>query len=147
LRARLLVNDALRYDGARVKVEERARNATYLKKQVQDRRDKEEREKKDRRAEPAGYYGPEEKGMTDVGTLRQNCQHLIQQMEVNQMRRLDSRSRRLAEEKQVIENSIADMSLDRVKEREKLLEHKDILKTTWESQRKIRQVKERIEKL
>merc|ERR1719409_2289547 len=119
-----MVNDALRYDGSRVKAVERQKNAAYLQKQVQERRERHQQELEAKRAEPAGYWGPDEKELREADTLRTHCTDLIQQMEVNQMRRLDSRSRRLRQEKTVIDNSLAEMSADRVKEKEKLYQHR-----------------------
>jgi len=143
----MMVNDALRYDGSRLKAAERQKNASYLEKQVLERRNKLHKEKTDRRAEAAGYWGPDEKALRDDGDMRTHCTDLIKQMEVNQLRKLDSRSRRLQQEKTVIDNSLAEMSADRVKEKEKVTQHKEILTMTWESQQKIRQVMKRIDAL
>merc|ERR1719253_1392634 len=120
----MAVNDALRYDGTRMKAIERQKNAEYLKQQVQERRDKESKDVEARRAEIAGYWGPDEKALRDPQNLRSHCTDLIQQMEVNQNRKLDSRSKRLVQERNVIDNSLAEMSADRSKEREKYQVHR-----------------------
>merc|ERR1719352_1376653 len=142
-----MVNDALRYDGSRLKAAERQNNAACLQKQVDEKKQKQQQELEAKRAECAGYWGPDDKQLQDTGELRQVASSLIMQMEDNQNRKIDSRSRRLQQEQVVIDNSLAEMSADRVKEREKLVQHKAILTTTWESQRKIRQVMDRIDKL
>jgi len=141
----MMVNDALRYDNTVGKAAERQKNAVHLKRQIEERKDRREQETQARRGEPAGYWGPDEKELRDADELRVHCGDIIKQMEVNQVRKLKSRSRRLQQEKVVIDNSLAEMSADRVKEKEKIQQHKDILLTTWESQRKIRQVFNRIE--
>lgn len=143
----MTVNDALRYDSTRVKGAERMKNAVYLKQQVEEHRDKLENDRQARRAEPAGYWGPEEKELRDPIVFREHCGHLINQMEVNQHRKIYSRSKRLEQEKTIIDNSVAEMSADREKERDKLAQHKEILTMTWDSQRKIRQVVKRIDAL
>jgi len=143
----MLVNDALRYDGSRIKQAERQRNAEYLQRQAQDRKEKEQQEREARFAEPAGYWGPDEKVLENTGVFRNHCSDLIKQMEVNQCRKLDSRSRRLQQEKSLVEGCIAEMSADRVKEKEKFYQHREVLLQTWESQRKIKQVMKNIDSL
>jgi len=143
----MMVNDALRYDSSRVNAAERKKNAEYLNLQVEEKRTKKLREVQERRAECAGYWGPDEKGFPDSSLQRQMCEDQIKQMQVNQQKRLDSRYRRLDQEKGLIDNCVAEMSLDRAKEREKLVQHRQILLTTWDSQRKIRQVMDRIDAL
>jgi hypothetical protein len=143
----MMVNDALRYDSSRVNNAERKKNAEYLLLQVEERRDKKKSEVQARRAEPVGYYGPDEKTLPDANLQRLHCSDLIKQMEVNQHRRLDSRMRRLDQERVVVDNSVTEMSNDRQKEKEKLWQHKEILTTTWDSQRKIREVMSRIDAL
>jgi len=143
----LMVNDALRYDGARSKAVELKKNAQFLKGQVEEKHQQKERELYNRRAEPAGYWGPEEKSLPGNYIHRQHCNDLIKQMEVNQNRRLDSRSRRLRQEQRLVDNSVAEMTQDRQKDQMKLQQHKEILIATWDSQRKIREVMDRIDAL
>lgn len=142
----MMVNDALRYDGSRLKNAERKRNAVFLQKQVEQRQNCKDQEVEARRAEPAGYWGPEEKPPRDTTRERQLAGSLVEQMETNQSRKLESRGRRLHQEKVVVDNSLAEMAVDRVKEIEKVRIHKEVLTTTWDSQRKIRQVQNRINK-
>jgi hypothetical protein len=143
----MMVNDALRYDTGVVNAAERKKNAAFLQTQAEDKRIKKLQEVQERRAECAGYWGPDEKDFPDSDLQRHHCGDLIRQMQVNQHRRLDSRSRRLDQERVMIDNSVAEMSADRAKEREKLAQHRQILITTWDSQRKIRQVMDRIDAL
>jgi hypothetical protein len=143
----LMVNDALRYDGSRLKAVERQSNASYLQKQIQERKDQRQEEKQARRAEPAGYWGPDEKELRDSRSLKTHFSDLINQMEVNQIRKLDSRNKRLQQEKNVVDNSLVEMSQDREKERDKMSQHKEILTMTWESQKKIKEVMNRIDTL
>jgi len=143
----LMVNDALRYDGSRLKAAENHKNATHLLQQAEERRQHKKRELEANRAEPAGYWGPDDKDLHDPDALRQLASGLIQQMEAKQNRKLDSRCRRLQQEQVVVDNSLAEMSSDRAKENEKLVQHRAILTTTWESQQQLQKVKKRIDKL
>jgi len=143
----LMVNDALRYDGSRLKAAENHKNATHLLQQAEERRQHKKRELEANRAEPAGYWGPDDKDLHDPDALRQLASGLIQQMEAKQNRKLDSRCRRLKQEQVVVDNSLAEMSSDRAKENEKLVQHRAILTTTWESQQQLQKVKKRIDKL
>lgn len=143
----ILVNDALRYDSRVAKAADRRKNAEFLQSQMRERKSKMDDEAKERRAEPAGYWGPEEKEMQDEDMHRVHCHDLITQMEVNQSRRLDSRHRRLRQERRLVDNSMAAMSMDRDKERQKYLQHREVLTTTWQSQQRIRDAMTRIENL
>merc|ERR1719277_275649 len=113
---------------------DRRRNAEYLKEQIEERRKKEDSEIQDRRKEPAGYWGPEEKRGKEQDAVRNHCNDLITQMEVNQYRRLDSRSRRIRQERRLVDNCVAEMTQDRERERQKHQLHKEVLVTTWKSQ-------------
>jgi len=142
----MMVNDALRYDATFAKSRERGKNADYLKAQIEERRIKDETDARARKSESAGYWGPEEKecpGMTDQ---LMHSTDLIRQMEVNQARRIDSRSRRLKQERRIVDNSLAEIHQDRELERQKVQVHREVLVTTWNSQKKIREVLDRIEK-
>lgn len=143
----MMVNDALRYDGSQLKAAARQRHASHLLQQAEDSRQLKKQEVEAKRAEPAGYWGPDNKDLQDPNAFRQLASGLIHQMETKQNRKLDSRSRRLQQEQVVIDNSLAEMSADRVKEHEKLTQHRVILTTTWESQQKLQQVRKRIDKL
>lgn len=140
-----LVNDALRYDAEQSKLWEQQKNAKFLRDQIEERRIKDEREVQARRSEVAGYWGPDEKECQDVGQHMQTNTDLIRQMEVNQRRRLDSRNRRQVQERRMIDNSLAEITQDREVERQKLLIQREVLTTTWDSQRKIREVQNRID--
>jgi len=143
----LVVNDALRFDGVNAKSEEKKRNAEFVQAQIKERKAMVAAQVQKRRAEPAGYWGPEEKGGLDPDIFRRNANEIIQQMEVNQNRRLESRHRKLDQERMMVDNSVAEMSSDRAKEQAKVVQHKQILTSTWDSQKKIREVMKRIEKL
>merc|ERR1740138_913980 len=52
----LMVNDALRYDGSRLKAAERQNNAACLQKQVDEKKQKQQQELEAKRAECAGYW-------------------------------------------------------------------------------------------
>lgn len=141
----MLVNDALRYDFALSKSADRQKNSEFLKAQMQERDSKDRKEVEDWRANICGYWGPEEKELPDASQHITHCSDLIKQMEVNQHRRIDSRNRRLKQEKRLVDNSLAEICQDRDLEQQKLQLHREVLTTTWDSQRKIRQVMERIE--
>lgn len=141
----LMINDALRYDNALIKATERQKNAEFLRGQIEERKKRAQAEKKEQRAECAGYWGPEEKDL-QAGDLHDNhCKHLIAQMEVNQHRRLDSRHRRLQQEKKLIENSMREMAVDRLRDREKADRHRSVLTHTWANQQKIRSAVQHVE--
>merc|ERR1719253_1511703 len=141
-----MVNDALRYDATFAKNRERERNADYLKAQIEERRAKDESEVRARRSETAGYWGPEEEECPGMTAHLMHSTDLIRQMEVNQARKIDSRSRRLNQERRIVDNSLAEIHQDRQLERQKVQEHREVLVTTWNSQKKIREVLDRIEK-
>jgi hypothetical protein len=141
----MLVNDALRYDSSQAKAVERRRNAEHLMQQIEEKQ-KIERDFKQARNEPAGYWGPEEKGVVQGSNLHKvHCSDLLKQMEVNQHRKLDSRSRRLRQERRLVDNCMAEMSQDRERDRQKAQQHKDVLVTTWKSQQKIKQALTHVE--
>merc|ERR1711879_1007499 len=104
----LMVNDALRYDTTLAKVAERGKNAEFLRQQIEERRLKDKREVAERRAEIGGYFGPEEKQAPGVGQQISHSSTLIKQMEFNQNRRLDSRNRRIVQERKIVDNSLAE---------------------------------------
>eukprot|EP00929_Paragymnodinium_shiwhaense_P007986 TRINITY_DN111905_c0_g1_i1.p1 TRINITY_DN111905_c0_g1~~TRINITY_DN111905_c0_g1_i1.p1 ORF type:complete len:480 (+),score=152.95 TRINITY_DN111905_c0_g1_i1:53-1441(+) len=140
-----LVNDALRYDSGKAKADERLRNAEYLKKQMNEKKGKLQAEKQERER-PGGYWGPDNKPSEDVAAQNKElCGDLITQMHVNQHRRLDSRCRRLRQERRLIDNCMAEMSQDRQRDRQKHQQHREVLVQTWESQQKIRKAMEKVE--
>jgi len=141
----LAVNDALRYDQFQSKAAERRRNAEYLKEQMKTRKAQDDHEVRQRRSEPHGYWGPEEKELQDDGYYREHCSELINQMTVDQHRRLHSRNRRLRQERQLNDNSMSEMMKDRERLRQKSVQHREVLTTTWKSQRVIKDIKNRID--
>merc|ERR1712054_86231 len=126
----LMINDALRHDNAVNKAQERQKNAIFVKKQIDERSSRAKSEMKEQRKECAGYWGPEEKELQGGLVYEQHCNDLIKQMEVNQHRRLDSRHRRLQQERRLVDNSLAEMKQDREKDSRKQRLHKDVLTTT-----------------
>jgi len=135
----MLVNDALRYDRDKASAEARKQNADVLRRQMEEAKNRNRKDKKDRHYEKAGYWGPEEKAPQDPDVHREHCADLIKQMEVDQTRRTANKHQRLRQERQLIDNSMAEMSQDRMKEREKMAQHREVLTTTWHSQQKIKQ--------
>jgi len=143
----VLVGDAKRKDREVAAKEERLRNAVALREQIEQRQRKAIHDKQATRSEAAGYWGPEDKNSNDPDTSRAHCADLIKQMEVDQYRKHHDKGQRLRQEKQMIDNCIAEMSQDRAKEREKQRAHKEVLTTTWESQRKIKQALSTLDKV
>lgn len=137
----ILVSDTLRVDQRNAKAAERRKNADYLRDQMESKRTQKSAEKHSERAEQAGYWGPEEKAAQSQDTHRELCGDLIKQMEVDQHRRLDSRSRRLRQERRLIDNCMAEMMQDRDIDRQKAAQHKEVLVTTWASQKRIKEAK------
>lgn len=143
----LLVHDALRYDSSQSKVAECKRHAQYLKEQMQERQMMVQRERAAQKAEQAGYWGPEEKQLVSTEEQRNHCATLIQQMEIDQHRRMHSRNQRLIQERQLLTNCMAEMSQDRQQDVEKARLHREVLTTTWKSQQKIRDAKKTLDVL
>merc|ERR1712039_923948 len=91
----MLVNDALRYDNGLTKAIERRRHADYLQDQMAERKAQAERERLQKHAECAGYWGPENKDRQGGAVQKEISCHLIKQMEVDQQRKTHSRNQRL----------------------------------------------------
>jgi len=141
----LMVNDALRYDSTNAKSVDRKGCAEYLVKQIQEKKDRDHSDIQQRRKDVCGYFGPDEKGLPSAEMQTDHCATLIEQMEVNQRRKISSAIRRRDQEQRLVDNSLALIAQDRVLERQKLAQHKEVLVTTWDSQRKIRDVLNRLE--
>jgi len=141
----MLVNDALRYDGHQQRALERRRHAQFLQSQMEERKLRQQQEAEAKRAEAPGYFGPEEKEVQGAELHREHCSDLIRQMEVDQQRRACSRSRRLRQERVLNDNCMAEMSQDRERERQKAVQHREVLTTTWKSQQRIRSASRKVE--
>lgn len=143
----LMINDALRYDNALIKASERAKNAEFLRGQINERKVRADMERKEQRKECAGYWGPEEKNLTAGDIHEDHCKHLIHQMEIDQHRRLDDKHRKLQQEKKIVENSMIEMAIDRKKQVEKSTRQKKVLTQTWNNQAKIREAMKVVENI
>lgn len=143
----LLVNDALRYDNEQTKAMDRRLNAQDLQSQIEEKKTKKQAELHKRRGEIPGYWGPTEKELQDPGTHTALCGDLIRQIEVDQQRRISSRNQQLKQERRLIDNCIKEMSQDRRKEQQKIMQHREVLTTTWKSQQKIQEAIKTIEAL
>jgi len=139
------VNDALRYDRDQARATERHRNAEVLKHQITERSHQAAKDKQAGRKEAAGYWGPEEKPPQDPEVHRSHCSDLIKQMEVDQVRRQIDKTNRHRQEKQLIDNCMAEMTQDRRKDVVKQLQHREVLTTTWTSQQKIKKALDTLE--
>jgi len=141
----MLVADALRHDGTTAKADARRRHAMFLKEQIEEQQKRKQMEKADKKMEAAGYWGPEDKPTQSNATHRSHCHDLIKQMEVDQNRKVVDRSMRLRQEKQIVNNCLAQMELDREMEKQKIAQHREVLVTTWQSQLKLREAMRNIE--
>jgi hypothetical protein len=141
----LMVNDALRYDSMNSKSIDKKSNADYLLKQIQEKKHREEEDLRQRRQNICGYFGPDEKGLPPASMHTEHCALLIEQMEVNQRRKISSAIRRREQEQRLVDHAHTLIAQDRELERQKLVQHRDVLVTTWDSQRKIRDVVNRLE--
>lgn len=141
----MLVADALRHDGTTAKADARRRHAMFLKEQIEEQQKRKQMEKADKKMEAAGYWGPEDKPTQSNATHRSHCHDLIKQMEVDQNRKVVDRSMRLRQEKQIVNNCLAQMELDREMEKQKVAQHREVLVTTWQSQLKLREAMRNIE--
>merc|ERR1711879_858303 len=142
----ILVADTVRLDANQRKADAQRKNAEYLQTQMQERRERDEQEKITDKAQPAGYWGPEEKPAQAHVVHRNMCTDLIKQMEVDQGRRLDSRGRRLRQERRLIDNCTAEMMQDRERECQKNVQHREVLLTTWASQQRIKEAVRRLDR-
>ncbi|CAK9114103.1 unnamed protein product [Durusdinium trenchii] len=141
----MLVADALRHDGTTAKADARRRHAMFLKEQMQEQQTRREEEKANKKKETAGYWGPEDKPTQASQSHRNHCHDLIKQMEVDQNRRLVDRTMHLRQEKQIVNNCLAQMEQDREMEKQKIKQHREVLVTTWKSQLQLREVMKNIE--
>eukprot|EP00933_Yihiella_yeosuensis_P009022 TRINITY_DN11478_c0_g1_i1.p1 TRINITY_DN11478_c0_g1~~TRINITY_DN11478_c0_g1_i1.p1 ORF type:complete len:497 (+),score=100.91 TRINITY_DN11478_c0_g1_i1:68-1558(+) len=141
----LLVGDALRYDSTAAKAEERRRHAQYLKQQIREREQREQKEKAARRDDQAGYWGPEDKPTVSSDAHKHHCADLIKQMKVDQIRKIIQKDERLKQEKQLIGNCYRQIEEDRIVEQQKRDQYREVLVTTWKSQQKIQEVKRTID--
>merc|ERR1712194_115944 len=113
-------------------------HADYLQNQMTERKARCKHDKAKRDAELPGYFGPDEKEAQPGKIHNVHCTDLIHQMEIDHQRRASSRNQRLRQERRLVDNCMAEMSQDRDKEREKTLQHRQVLTTTWKSQQKIK---------
>merc|ERR1711904_496876 len=143
----LMINDALRYDNALIKASERAKNAEFLRGQINERKIRADMERKEQQKECAGYWGPEEKNLQAGEIHQDHCNHLIHQMEVDQHRRLDDKHRKLQQEKKIVKNAMMEMAIDRVKATDKSQRQKKVLTQTWNNQAKIREAMKVVENI
>jgi len=141
----MLVADALRHDGTTARADARRRHAMFLKEQIEEQQRRKKEEKASKLQEAAGYWGPEEKPAHTVDSHRSHCNDLMKQIEVDQNRRVVDRSMRLRQEKQIVNNCLAQMEVDRELERQKLAQHREVLVTTWQSQQQLRQAMKSID--
>lgn len=140
-----IVGDAMRYDNTQAKAKDRKDNQAYVLMQIEEKRRHEEEAKCQRETEVPGYWGPDEKGLQAAHVTTTHCEELIKQMAVDQHRRLDSRNRRLRQERRLIDNSMAEMAMDRERDKHKQSLQREVLTTTWKSQRRIRREVDRLE--
>jgi hypothetical protein len=143
----LMINDALRYDNALQMAAERQKNAQYLKEQIAEREKRANMERKQQRGESCGYFGPEEKNLQNPDAHEDHCRYLISQMGTDQLRRIDEKHSRLQQEKQIVQNTMAVMAVDRQKAAAKTVRQKQVLVTTWNNQKKIRAAKDSVERI
>eukprot|EP00928_Gymnodinium_smaydae_P077353 TRINITY_DN6063_c0_g1_i2.p1 TRINITY_DN6063_c0_g1~~TRINITY_DN6063_c0_g1_i2.p1 ORF type:complete len:486 (-),score=112.64 TRINITY_DN6063_c0_g1_i2:122-1441(-) len=139
------VFDCLRVDDAQDRAAQRRKHAVYLKKQIEEKAKRASTERSAKQAEPAGYWGPDEKPVQDNEVHRLLCNDLIKQMEVDQHRRLDSRCRRLRQERRLVDNCMAEMTQDREKDRQKAAQQREVLTKTWQSQQQIKKALQQVE--
>jgi len=141
----MLVNDALRYDNGQNRAAERRSHSVHLQSQIADKKERKKQAKAKSDAEEPGYWGPEQKEAQDGKVHNVHCSELINQMEIDQQRRASDRKQRLRQERRLVDNCMAEMSQDRDTERQKALQHREVLTTTWKSQKKIKDTSKRVE--
>eukprot|EP00747_Dinoflagellata_sp_TGD_P163888 gnl/TRDRNA2_/TRDRNA2_183083_c0_seq1.p1 gnl/TRDRNA2_/TRDRNA2_183083_c0~~gnl/TRDRNA2_/TRDRNA2_183083_c0_seq1.p1 ORF type:complete len:461 (-),score=118.88 gnl/TRDRNA2_/TRDRNA2_183083_c0_seq1:73-1455(-) len=141
----LSVEDLKYFDKLRQKAAEQKQNQAFVVRQIEERKQKDLDELKERRSSPCGYYGPQEKAVGSVERVVETHNDLISQMEVNEMRKIDDRNRRLRQERRLADNALAQMSQDREMNAAKQQRHRQVLTTTWNSQLRIRQAFSEVE--
>lgn len=134
----LIINDALRYDNELLKTLERKQNADYVKQQIEERAARRNSEKFASKKEHPGYWGPEEKNVYTDAVKLQHRKELVAQMEVNQNRRLDSRDRKLRQERCIVENGVLEMMADRDRNAAKVERRRSALNRAWNNQVQIK---------
>lgn len=132
------VMDSLRNDKRQYTAAARKHHQEYLKHQIQEKNAFATSEQNEFRAQPAGYWGPDDKPPQHDEANQLLRKDLVKQIEVDVHRRADEKTRRLRLEKRLVDNCMAEMSQDREKDKHKYAQHRDVLVTTWESQQKIR---------
>merc|ERR1712139_302142 len=126
---------------------ERKQNAEYMKHQIEERKDRKAFEKQAARSEHAGYWGPEEKNVYTDAVKMQHRRELVAQMEVNQNRRLDSRDRRLRQERCLVENGVLEMIADRDRQVAKAERRRAALNRAWNNQVQIKRAQQHVDQI
>merc|ERR1712139_18310 len=121
--------------------------AEAVKGQIQERQVRAELERKDRRGESSGYWGPEEKPIRSAKLQQQVRQELVAQMEVNQSRKLDSRDRKLRQERCIVENALDRMVEDHDKVSVRVAKQKEILNKAWNNQVQIKRAQRQVDSI
>mmetsp|Transcript_43519 Transcript_43519/g.93210 ORF Transcript_43519/g.93210 Transcript_43519/m.93210 type:complete len:447 (-) Transcript_43519:21-1361(-) len=143
----LFVSDALKSDKEQARRNELRRNAETLQKQIEEQKNKQVAEKQAYRQDKTGYWGPENKPPLNPAVHKAHCDDLIKQMEVDQVRRQYDKLQQLKQERQLIDNCMAELSCDRQKELQKQIQHREVLTTTWQSQQKIKRAIDGLESM
>merc|ERR1712008_641968 len=133
-------------DTGRARAAENQRVQDVLRHQMKESEDRRKREHQDIFGS-AGYFGPEEKEVQPPEMHTELCSDLIQQMQVNQQRRLHENDKKLRQEIRLIDNGIAEMAQDRHMQRHKARQHRDVLTATWNSQQKIKSASKAVESI
>jgi len=141
----LIINDALRYDNELLKSMERKQNADYVAQQIEERKERKNFEKQISKTENPGYWGPEEKHVYTDAMREQHRRELVAQMEVNQNRRLDSRDRRLRQERCLVENGVQEMLADRDRLAAKADRRRSALNRAWNNQVQIKLAQQHVD--
>merc|ERR550514_1155899 len=110
-RAGLAITDRLREERQHDLRKQRRANAEYLRTQIRER---EAIRASSRGGEIAGYYGPEERAVSHRAD--EYRQTLKDQMQVDRMRRHERKQLELAEERQLVRNSITEMDKDNARD-------------------------------
>lgn len=141
----LIINDALRYDNELLKGLERKQNAEYIKQQIDERKVRRDSEKSALKGEGGGYWGPEEKNVYTDAVKMQHRRELVAQMEVNQNRKLDSRDRKLRQERCIVENGVLEMMADRDRNTAKVERRRSALNRAWNNQVLIKRAQQQVD--
>lgn len=144
----LAVSDAIGADSSQQKAIAVRRHGEDLKLQIADRERRAEAEKEEKRSQVFGYWGPDSKESKARGKKedpREITKFYQAQMKVNKERKALEKQLQHRQEKRIVENCLVQIAEERDREAEKERRQREVLVTTWHSQKKIKEIRNEVE--